>query len=116
MSTDLGQACDPNVKSQHEPGAKLDAGKPRMGLVFNGFPLALFAVGDVATFGAAKYSDHGWMDVPDGIERYTDAMYRHLCSEAAGQRLDEESSLAHAAHSAWCALARLELMLRSVEL
>ena len=55
------------------------------------------------------------MSVPHGCERYTDAMYRHLLAEAAGQQCDAESGLAHAAHAAWCALARLELMLRDEE-
>ena len=55
------------------------------------------------------------VSVPNGCERYTDAMYRHLLAEAAGQKCDAESGLAHAAHAAWCALARLELMLRDEE-
>jgi hypothetical protein len=38
-----------------------------------------------------------------------------LLAEAAGQQCDAESGLAHAAHAAWCALARLELMLRDEE-
>jgi hypothetical protein len=42
-------------------------------------------------------------------------MYRHLLAEAAGQHCDAESGLVHAAHAAWCALARLELMLRDEE-
>lgn len=103
-----------NGKDPHRPGVKLDAGKPRMGLVFNGFPLALLEIGKVATFGAAKYTDNGWVEVENGVERYTDAMYRHQLAEATDQWLDDESGLAHAAHAAWCALARLELLLREV--
>ena len=38
-----------------------------------------------------------------------------VLAEAAGQQCDVESGLAHAAHAAWCALARLELMLRDEE-
>ena len=67
---------DPNGIQQHEPGAKLDAGKNRLGLVFSGFALALQAVGAVGTYGANKYTDEGWKAVPDANKRYTDAMLR----------------------------------------
>ena len=98
-----------------DAGIKHDQGKPRVSLVVHGFARALLEVSAVATFGAEKYSTHGWVSVPNGCERYTDAMYRHLLAEAAGQQCDAESGLAHAAHAAWCALARLELMLRDEE-
>ena len=103
---------DPNGLDAHDPGAKLDAEKVRLGLVLHGFCRALMAVGKVGTYGAAKYSDNGWMQVDDGQRRYTDAMYRHLMSEASGEDCDYESNLLHAAHTAWNALARLELMLK----
>jgi hypothetical protein len=103
---------DPSGRSAHEAGAKLDDGKVRMGLVINGFALALREVAKVGTFGAAKYSDNGWKEVPDGINRYTDALYRHLNDEAAGEVFDSESELMHAALAAWNALARLDLMLQ----
>lgn len=106
---------DPNGLSQHAPGAKLDSGKNRLGLVFCGFSRALQAVGEVGTFGAKKYTDHGWARVPDGIERYTDAMLRHMMKEAEGEWLDSDSGLTHAAAVAWNSLARLELLLRSYE-
>ena len=96
-------------------GIKHDQGKPRTSLVVHGFARALLEVSAVATFGADKYSANGWVSVPNGMERYTDAMYRHLLAEATGQQCDTESGLAHAAHAAWCALARLELMLRDEE-
>lgn len=103
---------DPTGKSQHEPGAKLDGGKVRCGLVIMGFPLALYEISRVATFGAAKYTDHGWSEVPNGEERYTDALLRHLLREGAGERTDPDTGMLHATHVAWNALARLELALR----
>lgn len=106
---------DPHGKQPGEPGAKFDAGKNRLGLVLHGFAHALIEVGRVGTYGAGKYSDNGWQDVPDGVARYTDAMYRHQLSEAAGEACDKDTGLAHAAHAAWNALARLELMLRAAE-
>jgi hypothetical protein len=98
---------DPNGFAQHAPGAKLDAGKVRPSLTIDGFRNALLEVSKVSTMGAAKYSDNGWKQVPDGIQRYTDAMYRHLLAEG----VDEESGLSHLAHAAWNALAVLELTL-----
>lgn len=104
---------DPHGKSPEQPGAKLDSGKIRAGLVINGFSRALEEVSKVGTFGANKYSDNGWMQVSNGIERYTDALHRHLLSEAKGEINDPESNLKHAAHAAWNALARLDLIMRS---
>lgn len=104
---------DPYGKDPHAPGAKLDAGKVRMGLVVEGFANALREVGRVGTYGANKYTANGWLEVPDGISRYTDAMYRHLLAEASGETHDTESQLLHAAHAAWNALARLELLIRN---
>lgn len=103
---------DPRGMNQHEPGAKLDANKNRLGLVLSGFANALQEVGKVGTYGAAKYTDNGWRHVADGIARYTDAMYRHQLAEASGEIKDPESDILHAAHTAWNALATLELKLR----
>jgi hypothetical protein len=105
---------DPHGISAHEPGAKLDAGKTRVGLVLGGFSRALSAVCEVGTYGAQKYTPSGWRSVPDGVERYTDAMGRHLLMEPR-ETVDPDSGLPHAAHVAWNALARLELMIREEE-
>lgn len=103
---------DPTGRAAHTPGAKLDAGKNRIGLVLHGFARALQEVSRVGTYGARKYSPNGWKAVPDAYDRYTDAMYRHLLSEAAGETLDPETQIAHAAHAAWNALARLDRVLQ----
>ena len=107
---------DPTGRNPHEPGAKLDSGKI---CVFRGaidyFPRAIEAVAAVSTFGARKYAWKGWESVPEGIERYSDALVRHLIAEAKGQVLDPDSGLAHAAHTAWNALAVLELKLRELD-
>ena len=107
--------ADPTGTDPHTPGAKLDAGKNRLSLVFDGFAHALEEVGRVGTYGAQKYSDHGWVSVPNGVDRYTDAMYRHLLKEAMGVPFDPATDLLHAAHTAWNALARLELMVRAAK-
>lgn len=106
---------DPNGIAANQAGAKLDAGKNRLGLVLCGFSRALQEVGKVGTFGANKYTDNGWIEVPDGQRRYTDAMFRHVLKESAGETIDGDSGLLHAAHAAWNALARLDLMLRQGE-
>jgi hypothetical protein len=95
----------------HElPGMKFDGGKPRVNLIITGMPKALLAVSEVATFGAEKYEAHSWKTVPEALDRYTDAMFRHLL-QAKTEDVDPESGLLHAAHAAWGALATLELLL-----
>lgn len=106
---------DPNGVNSHTPGAKLDAGKPRPALVMRGFARALKEVVKIGTFGAKKYTDNGWEQVPNGYERYSDAMMRHWLDEATGEKLDPQSELMHAAHFAWNALATLELLVRKQE-
>lgn len=101
---------DPTGLSANEPGAKLDAGKLLAGVLVD-FSLALTAVAEVGTFGAKKYSRGGWQHVDRGIERYSDAKWRHALKERHEPR-DPDSGLLHAAHEAWNTLARLELMLR----
>lgn len=92
---------------------KYDGGKSpiyRGGLGY--FPRAISAVATVSGFGASKYAWKGWENVPDGYNRYSDAMVRHLGYEATGEDVDPDSGLLHAAHTAWNALARLELLLK----
>jgi len=101
---------EPNGKSLHETGSKADAGKTRLGLVLGGFANALEQVGQIGTAGAAKYTDNGWKDVPNGVERYTDALLRHMLAQMRGEVFDPQSGQPHAAHVAWNALAVLELM------
>lgn len=103
---------DPTGRKAGDAGAKLDAGKNRLGLVTFGFARALQEVGKVGTYGANKYSDNGWMEVPNGEARYTDAMLRHLMNEAEGEEIDPESGLRHLSQACWNLLAVLELRMR----
>ncbi len=102
-------------RDPHVAGFKDDGHKPRPSLVFESFARALEQVIAVGTFGAAKYTDDGWKYVENGITRYTDALYRHLIAEAKGEAADKETGRLHAAHAAWNALARLELLLQQEE-
>jgi hypothetical protein len=72
-------------------------------------------VSEISTFGAKKYAWAGWEKVDDGINRYSDAMMRHIFKEGMGEETDPDSGLLHAAHTAWGAMARLELILRERE-
>lgn len=82
---------------------KADTGKVRMGLLFTQFGEFLESTAGVLTFGAQKYPkpplDDSWRDVPDGIRRYTDALYRHLNAFLVkGEVLDPESGMPHLSH------------------
>jgi len=104
---------DPNGLKPSDPGAKLDDGKVRAGLLKQ-FSRALTEVAKVSTYGAGKYSEGGWATVKDGHKRYTDAMMRHWLAEEF-ESIDEESGLLHMAQVAWNALARLEFYLKGDE-
>ena len=99
---------DPNGIDPHKPGAKLDAGKVDLTHLAD-VSLALRAVCEVFMFGEKKYTRGGWQSVDDGYERYTKAMLRHYFID---KPVDKDSGLLHAAHLAWNALTRLELLLR----
>ena len=105
----MGAEFDPNGIDAHAPGAKLDAGKLRPHLVLSGFAFAIEQVVKVGTDGAAKYSDNGWREVPDGAERYAEALERHLMKFRQGEIMDKQSGSPHLAHVAWNTLAVLEL-------
>jgi hypothetical protein len=106
---------DPFGKTQHDIGAKLDAGKPRFGLLMTEFANAMLEICKVGTYGAAKYTDSGWKNVPNGESRYMDALYRHLNKRHVGEVDDLETGLPHLAHAAWDAICVLELELRKRE-
>ena len=91
-----------------ESGVKYDSGKILAGLVLKDFAKALESVCEVGTFGANKYTAHGWLTVPDASQRYEDAMLRHYLAHSKGELMDQESGCSHLAHLAWNALAILE--------
>lgn len=108
----MSEERDPQGRSAHEPGAKLDAGKVRAFLMLGGFSRALEEVARVTTVGAAKYSPGGWAQVPAGVERYEDAAVRHLLALGRGP-IDADTGCRHKAQVAWNMLASLELELRA---
>lgn len=109
---------DPTGRSQHEPGAKVDAGKPRPALVLGEFARALSEVVKIGSIGAAKYTPRGWLSVPNGQERYADAAFRHQLEVWQGRKLDDGPGGTGGRHKAqviWNLLAELELELRAEE-
>jgi Domain of unknown function (DUF5664) len=95
---------------------KYDGGKsPVYRGALSYFPRALEQVASVSAFGASKYAWKGWEGVSEGFERYSDAMVRHITSSAKGEANDPDSGLLHEAHTAWNALARLELKLKEID-
>lgn len=112
----LVSETDPHGRKPNEAGAKLDIGKSpiRRGLL-EYFPRACLAVAEVSAFGAKKYTWGGWKSVPEVIDRYGDAEMRHVVKAAIEGERDKDSGLLHAAHEAWGALARLELILKERE-
>ena len=76
---------------------KMDAGKPRCSLV----PSEIVrCIAKVRMFGCEKYHDpNNWKNVE--VERYRDAMYRHLLAYMDDPHgVDEESGLKHIKHLA----------------
>jgi hypothetical protein len=104
------------VKDEPETSGavKYDAGKaaPIRGVV-KYFPRAVLALAKLSQAGAEKYEWEGWRNVPDGFNRYTEAMGRHLIEESFGKYDDGEGGTGqlHITQVAWNALARLELFL-----
>lgn len=79
---------------QGPQGRKNDAGKPRLDLLP---PRAILAIGEVMTYGAAKYGANNWQGVEP--ERYIAALLRHLLAYMDGQERDGESGLPHLWHA-----------------
>jgi hypothetical protein len=77
---------------------KFDEFKPRMELL----PWeALEFVAWVLTYGAEKYDDDNWRDLPNAEKRLMGAALRHIAKDQAGKRLNtDERDLPHLAQAA----------------
>lgn len=76
---------------------KLDKGKVRLDLILPNF---IIGIGDVLTFGANKYEENSWQNIPNATNRYYAALLRHILAWRKGEKLDKESGLAHIKHAA----------------
>ena len=63
-------------------------------------PLAMLAIGEVMSRGAAKYGPMNWRKDPVSSSTYYDAAMRHLMAWWDGQSNDPETGLPHLAHAA----------------
>lgn len=68
----------------------------------------------VYTFGAGKYEENSWQNLPDGYRRYKAALLRHLVATDKGEVNDPESGLNHLAHVAWNAIAMLHFKMEEL--
>ena len=99
------------IESLHkkQEGLKYDNGKPRIFEMVEDFKEPLIEVSKVWAFGADKYEKHNWAYVDNAIDRYSNALLRHMLE---GETTDDESGLLHASHVAWNALARLYFIIQ----
>jgi hypothetical protein len=82
-----------------EEGRKNDQGKLRFDLI----PVeAEVALAEVLTFGADKYGDTNWKNVPNAMQRYEAAMKRHIAAYKLGEMKDPETGCSHLAHAQAC--------------
>jgi hypothetical protein len=79
-------------------GHKDDTSKVRMELIP---PELLYGVGDILTFGAAKYADRNW-EAGMKWSRVFGALMRHMWAWWAGEKLDPESGRSHLWHAGCC--------------
>ncbi len=105
MNTEYEKALQEGAKSD----GKADAGKTRMSLLLVQFGTMIEDVAAVLTFGAKKYpkppKDDSWKDVPQGEQRYADALYRHLHAALVLREVkDKESGRYHLSHAICCIL------------
>lgn len=71
---------------------KYDEDKVRMDLV----PLeCIESIAKVLTYGADKYEENSWQELPDFWKRYKAALLRHLTAIDKGELIDKESGLYH---------------------
>ena len=83
------------LKKIFDESKKYDKGKRRFDLVDLS---TVGAIADVLGFGAQKYGENTWQNLPDGEKRYFAALLRHLEAHQKGDLIDAESGLPHIYH------------------
>jgi len=89
-----------NYAEEYTAGRKDDADKPRTDLIDS---YAMTELAKVLTFGAQKYAPHNWRSGIN-VSRLIAAASRHLLALNAGEDVDEETGLSHAAHAMCCCM------------
>ena len=111
----LPELKEPLSEPLNNQEIKADAGKPKLTLVPTQI---IYDIARVREFGVAKYGKkESWKEVE--IERYRDALFRHLLLYINDpQGVDEESGLTHLSHVACnvAFLCELEKGVRDAEI
>ncbi len=94
---DLAQVLTADISEYYKN--KFDADKVRLDLIE---PEFIIGTGQVLTFGASKYEDNSWQQVPNAESRYYGAAMRHLMAYRMGDESDSETGLSHLHHAATC--------------
>ena len=82
--------------NEGDTGKKYDSGKRRYDLVDLD---VIGAIADVLGFGAQKYAENSWQNLPNGEKRYFAALMRHLEAHQRGETVDPESGYPHIYHA-----------------
>ena len=77
-----------------EKGIKFDTGKLQFSLIPPEIKLYL---AEILTFGAKKYAPDNWKKID--VQRYYDALERHMNAFQLGEENDEESGMHHLKHA-----------------
>lgn len=93
-------------------GLKYDQSKPRFSLIPQN---TLQPVIRVLEFGAQKYSENNWQQVPNAKARYFDAAHRHIDAWWSGEAIDSETNESHLAHAICCLMFLLSMEQQSHE-
>ena len=65
----------------------------------------LAGVVDVYTAGAKKYGENRWQTLPNGVNRYMGAFFRHLTAYKRGEQFDSEDGCLHLDKCIWNMIA-----------
>ena len=65
----------------------------------------LAGVVDVYTAGAKKYGENRWQYLPNGVNRYLGAFFRHLTAHKRGEQFDPEDGCLHLDKCIWNMIA-----------
>ena len=65
----------------------------------------LAGVVDVYTAGAKKYGENRWQTLPNGVNRYLGAFFRHLIAYKRGEQFDPEDGCLHLDKCIWNMIA-----------
>lgn len=88
---------------------KFDSGKSRVDLIPS---FSLIEVGKILAYGAEKYAEDSWQEVPEGRKRYTAALLRHVYAWQNGEDVDPETGYHHLSHAATNCLFLVYLVVR----